>query len=194
LDEQCSKRKEKDGKMADKIVTTTNKVFEQGSQSLQTDSSEAFEKLYIQVHALEKQARETFQYQFRRDYQAVVEKLSNGDRLDERDKQLISELIVSDAKSYIKYAGDYETWKDQIDRLLGELKSVQDRGVSTTDDLLHIQALCRDLKAVLPDITYYLREKERIQGYEQNDLNALSPELKKLLADAVKNMMESDKM
>jgi len=180
--------------LADKITTTTAQVINQGSQSLQTDSSEAFEHLYLQIHELEKQARETFQYQFRRDYLVVVGKLRNGDRLDEHDKQLIAQLLIADAKSYVKYAGDYETWKDQIDHLLGELKSVQDQGVRTTDDLLHIQALCRDLKAVLPDITFYLRERERIQGYEQNDLNNLSPELKSILAEIVKNMMESDKM
>jgi hypothetical protein len=78
--------------------------------------------------------------------------------------------------------------------MLGDLKRVQDKGIQTTDDLLHIQALCRDLRAVLPDITFYLRERERIQGYEQNDLNALPPELKRILADVVKEMMESDKL
>ena len=180
--------------MTDKISTATSQVFEQGSKSLQTDTSEAFERLYLQIHALETQARETFQYQFRRDYQAVVDKLRNGDRLDENDKHLISQLLIADAKSYVKHAGDYETWKDQIDRLLAELKTIQDQGVRTTDDLLHIQALCRDMRAVLPDITFYLRERERIMGYEQNDLNALPPELKNILADVVKGMMESDKM
>jgi hypothetical protein len=59
---------------------------------------------------------------------------------------------------------------------------------------LHIQALCRDLRSVLPDITFYLSERERIQGYEKNDLNALPPELKSFLADFVKSLMESDKM
>jgi hypothetical protein len=180
--------------MTNKITTATSQVFEQGSRSLQTDTSEAFERLYLQIHALETQARETFQYQFRRDYQTVVDKLRNGDRLDENDKHLISQLLIADAKSYVKHAGDYETWKDQIDRLLAELKAVQDQGVRTTDDLLHIQALCRDMRAVLPDITFYLRERERIMGYEQNDLNSLPPELKNILADVVKGMMESDKM
>jgi hypothetical protein len=50
------------------------------------------------------------------------------------------------------------------------------------------------MRAVLPDITFYLRERERIMGYEQNDLNALPPELKNILADVVKGMMESDKL
>ncbi len=180
--------------MTSKISIATSQVVEQGSQSLQTDRSESFERLYLRVHALEQQARETFQHQFRREYQAVIEKLQNGERLDEADKHLVAQLLVADAKSYVKHAADYEAWKDQVDRMLADLKRVQDKGLQTTDDLLHIQALCRDLRAVLPDITFYLRERERIQGYEQNDLNALPPELKNILADVVKSMMESDKM
>lgn len=185
---------EKDGKMTQKISSAMSIVSAQGNQSLQTDTADTYERLYLHIHELEGMARETFQYQFRRDYEAVVEKLKNDERLSENDKNLIAELLISDAKSYVKHAGDFETWKDQIDRMLAELKVIQDKGIRTTDDLLHIQALCRDLRGVLPDITFYLRERERIQGYEQNDLNALPPELKKILAEVVKEIMESDKM
>jgi hypothetical protein len=180
--------------MTKKINSAMSVVFAQGNQSLQTDTSETYERLYLHIHKLEGLARETFQYQFRRDYEAVVEKLKNNERLSKDDENLIAQLLVADAKSYVKHAGDFETWKDQIDRLLAELKAIQDKGIRTTDDLLHVQALCRDLRGVLPDITFYLRERERIQGYEKNDLNALSPELKSLLAEVVKGMMESDKI
>jgi hypothetical protein len=66
--------------------------------------------------------------------------------------------------------------------------------VQTTDDLLHIQALCRDLRSILPDLTFYLRERERVQSYEKNDIQSLRPELKKLLAEVIDAMMKSDKM
>lgn len=180
--------------MTKKIDSAMSVVYTQGNQSLQTDTADTYERLYLHIHELEGMARETFQYQFRRDYEAVVKKLKNNEQLSQDDEKLIAQLLIADAKSYVKHAGDFETWKDQIERLLKEVKSIQDQGIRTTDDLLHIQALCRDLRAVLPDITFYLRERERIQGYEQNDLNALSPELKSLLAEVVKNIMESDKM
>jgi hypothetical protein len=98
--------------MTRKITSAAAQVFEQGTQSLQTDSSEAFERLYLRVHALEQQTRETFQYQFRRDYLAVVEKLKTGEHLDETDKHLVAQLLVADAKSYVRHAADYEAWKD----------------------------------------------------------------------------------
>lgn len=180
--------------MASKIEDKTSSVLQNGSQSLNLDSADAYERLYSEIFKLETMARETFQYQFREHYQAVVEKLQNGDPLTQADKQLLSELVVADAKSYVKHAKEFENWKDHIDRLLAELHSLRAQGVQTTDDLLHIQSLCRDLRTVLPDITFYLRERERVQGYEQNDIQALPPEMKKLLAEAIDAMMKSDKM
>ena len=180
--------------MASKIEDKTSSVLQNGSQSLNLDTAEAYERLYNEIFKLETMARETFQYQYRQDYQSVVEKLQNGDQLTEADKQLLSQLVVADAKSYVKHAKEFENWKDHIDRLLSELHSIRSQGVQTTDDLLHIQSLCRDLRTVLPDITFYLRERERVQGYEENDIQSLPPEMKKLLAEAIDAMMKSDKM
>jgi len=180
--------------MPKKIEDKTAVVLQQGANSLNQDSSESYERLYTEIHNLEGMARETFQYQYRKDYQAVVEKLENGDILSEADKQLLTQLIVADAKSYVKYAQEFEGWKDHVDRLLSELRTIQSQGVRTTDDLLHIQSICRDLRSVLPDITFYLRERERIQSYEQNDIQSLSPEIKKILAEVIDAMMKSDKM
>ena len=161
---------------------------------MDSDTSEAYERLYLEIHALEQMARETFQYQFRKDYEAVVDKLQNGGRLTEDDKHLLAELVIADAKSYVKHAKEFETWKDQIGRMLSELNGIQNQGVHTTDDLLHIQALCRDLRSVLPDLTFYLRERERVQSFEMNDLQSLHPELKKLLAEVIDAMMKSDRV
>ena len=180
--------------MAKKIDDETAAVLQYGSSSMNLDTADAYERLYNEIFKLEGMARETFQYQYRQDYQAVVEKLQNGDHLSEADKQLLAQLVVADAKSYVKHAKEFENWKDHIDRLLAELRDIRSQGVQTTDDLLHIQSLCRDLRSVLPDITFYLRERERVQGYEQNDIQSLSPEMKKLLAEVIEAMMKSDKM
>ncbi len=176
------------------IDAVTTIVADEGEKSLNSDHSEAYERLDLQIRSLEAMARETFQYQFRRDYKAVVKKLENGDDLSNEDKELLTQLIVADARSYVKYEKEYEGWKDRISGLLAELKDVQARGIRSKEDLLHIQSVCRGLRAVLPDITHYLRERERIQSYEQNDIQALSPELKELLAGIIKAMMTSDKM
>jgi len=180
--------------MSTKIEVKTSDILQQGARSMDTDTSEAYERLYTEIYALEKMARETFQYQYRKDYEAVVDKLQNGGRLTEDDKQLLAQLVIADAKSYVKHAREFETWKDQVGRLLSELNEIQNQGVHTTDDLLHIQALCRDLRGVLPDLTFYLRERERVQSYEMNDIQSLHPELKKMLAEVIDAMMKSDKM
>lgn len=180
--------------MSNKIEEKTALILQHGTHSLNYDTSDAYERLYTEIHNLESMARETFQYQYRNDYQAVVEKLQKGESLTVDDRQLLAGLIIADAKSYVKHEREFETWKDQIDRLLSELQSILSKGVHTTDDLLHIQSICRDLRSVLPDITFYLRERERIMSYEQNDIQSLPPELKELLAQFVDAVMKSDKM
>jgi hypothetical protein len=180
--------------MSNKIEEKASTVLQHGTICLNHDTSDAYELLYTEIHQLEGMTRETFQYQFRNEYQAVIEKLKNGENLSDRDKKLLAELVIADAKSYVKHEKEFETWKDQIDRLLSELRSIQSKGVRTTDDLLHIQSICRDLRSVLPDITYYLRERERIQSYEKNDLQSLPPKLKDLLAEYIEAIMKSDKM
>jgi predicted nucleic acid-binding Zn-ribbon protein len=180
--------------MSNRIEEKAETILQQGAHSLNHDTSDAYDRLYTEIHNLEGMARETFQYQFRNDYRAVIEKLESGENLSDDDKQLLAKLVIADAKSYVKHEKEFETWKDQIDRLLSELRSVQSKGVRTTDDLLHVQSLCRDLRSVLPDITFYLRERERVKSYEQNDIQSLPPELKKLLAEVVDAMMKSDKI
>ena len=180
--------------MTKKIETAVNKTVEHGSTCLSRDDSEAFDRLYLHVHSLEAAARETFQQQFRDDYRAVVQKLQENVPLDAADRELLTQLIIADARSYVKHQKEYEGWKDRIAQLLSDLKKTQAQGVRTTEDLLHIQAICRDLRAVLPDIAYFLRERERVQSYARNDLQALPPEVKKLLAEIVDAMMKSDKM
>lgn len=180
--------------MTSEVEEKTSSVLKKSSQTINLDTADAYERLYTEIYNLESMARETFQYQFRQDYQSVVEKLQNGDQLTEADKHLLSQLLVADAKGYVKHAKEFENWKDHIARLLAELSNIQSQGVQTTDDLLHIQSLCRDLRTVLPDITFYLRERERVQKYEQNDIQTLSPEMKKLLAEIIAGIMNSDKM
>jgi hypothetical protein len=180
--------------MTKRIEDEASAVLKFGNSGMNLDTADAYDKLYSEIFKLESMARETFQHQYRQDYQAVVKKLQDGDYLTEDDKQLLAELVIADAKSYVKHAKEFENWKDHIDRLLAELNQIRAQHVQTTDDLLHIQSICRDLRSVLPDITFYLRERERVQSYEQNDLQSLSPDMKKLLAEVIDAMMKSDKM
>ncbi len=180
--------------MGKKIESVSSLVVKEGKESLNIDNSEAFERLDLHIRSLEALARETFQLQFRQEYRSVVGKLENGEALNDSDKELLSQLIIAEAKGYVKYEKAYENWKDDVARLLSDLQVIQQRGGTSSEDLLHIQAICRDLRAVLPDLTFYLRERERVQSYEKNDLEALSPELKKLLAEIVTAMMTSSKM
>ena len=45
----------------------------------------------------------------------------------------------------------------------------------------------------MPDLTFYLRERERIERFCANKLDELDPELRQALADILKELMTSSK-
>jgi hypothetical protein len=62
------------------------------------------------------------------------------------------------------------------------------------DDLLHLRALSQELRRVLPDIVYYLEDKERVERFRKATAGPLDPEGYRVLAEIVTAMISSDKV
>ena len=62
------------------------------------------------------------------------------------------------------------------------------------DSLLHLRALCLDAKGVLPDVSRYYREKERVRNFESSTSGPLDAESRQILAEILRQMMESPTM
>jgi hypothetical protein len=56
---------------------------------------------------------------------------------------------------------------------------------------MHVQALCRDAMHVTPEVTYYLREKQRIAQFRESVSGAITPEGGRLLARMIRDLMAS---
>lgn len=69
-----------------------------------------------------------WQYPYRKNYEAVGEKLQNGESLSEDDKRLLAELVIADANSYVEHQKEFEIWKAQMDRLFSELQNIHSKG------------------------------------------------------------------
>jgi hypothetical protein len=62
------------------------------------------------------------------------------------------------------------------------------------DGLLHLRALGQELRRVLPDIVYYLDDKERVERFRKATSGPLDVEGYSVLAEIVSAMISSDKV
>ena len=152
-----------------------------------------YENLDLRLREVEAAAREALHAELRGDYQVVIKKLGSGEPLTPADREVIELIIVGDAEYYINYENDYNHCVTELQRLMAELKQVRTGGIADRDALLRVQAFCRDGRGVLPDLTFYLREKERIDRFCANKLDELDPELRQALADILKELMTPSK-
>ena len=112
----------------------------------------------------------------------------NGDEWD-----VVKLLIIGHAQYYVKYENDVEQWKQEIERLGEEVKKLQGKDVDDIDKLLHLKAACTDALKILPDITYYFREKERAKTFLRQN-GSFDKQTGRLLADFIRHKLASDRL
>ncbi len=169
-------------------------TVEKSRTCAEKETSENYESLDNMLRQLGVLARELMQDQLKNAYRNIAEKLENGTSLSPSEQETLDCLIVGEARAYLEQEKDFANWKDRMDRLTQEIVRLEEGGLSTTQELLHLQAVCLEAKAVLPDIIYYLREKERIERFENSTRNALTAESGRILAEVVEEMMQSPRM
>ncbi len=177
-----------------KLSTTVTKTLDQIQQSLQQESPLAYQDLDHTVRELEDMAREAYQNKLKGAYRPLVKKLESGQSLTADERKLLELFIVGEAKYYLKHENDFENWQRELQRLSAEMAALQANGLQHVDDVMHLHALCRDAKRLVPDIAFYLREKERIERFKASTSGEITAEAGQLLAEMIKAMMTSDEM
>jgi hypothetical protein len=176
------------------VSTQFQETLQAARQALASEVSQNYRVFDQHVRGLEAMAREAFQAHFTDDYQKIVRKLEKGQSLTEADREKLKLLVVGEANYYLRHENDYENWRTELQRLVEEMARLEADGLDDIDSLLHMQALCRDARGVLPDITFYLQEQERLARFERALSGELDAESAQALADVIRAMMSSDKM
>ena len=152
-----------------------------------------YETLDVQVRQLEATAREAFQEHLKKQYWTIAEKLEAGTPLNQEEHEALELLIVGEAEYFLAEEEHFEDWRDALRELMAEIEDVGETGIDTIDDLMYLQAICLDASKVLPEITFYLRQKERIRRFKEGT-REIDREAGKLLASTIREMMASDRM
>ena len=179
------------------------KTIELASRCAQAETSDNYGALGDQLEELEGQAREAFQS--RMDFASLLPKLKSGKPLTPADLKTLELLIVGDAEYFLKYETEFNHWKTDIQQLVAEISKLQS-GVQSkaqskaqsndldVDALMHLRALCDEVRRILPAVVYYLDQKERANKFQQATQGPIDAEASRVLAEIVEQMLVSDKM
>jgi hypothetical protein len=173
------------------LSTTIQKTLEVASRCTQTETSDNYGALGDQVEELEGQAREAFQS--RMNFASLLPKLKAGKSLTPADLKTLELLIVGDAEYFLKYETEFDHWKSEIQQLLGEMSKLQSSNLDV-DGLMHLRALCAEVRRVLPAVVYYLDQKERAGKFQQATQGPIDAEASRVLVEIIEQMLVSDKM
>jgi hypothetical protein len=173
------------------LNTTIRKTLELASRCSQTESTDNYGALGDQVEELEGQAREAFQAKM--NFASLLSKLKAGKPLMPADLKTLELLIVGDAEYFLKYETEFDRWKNEIQELVGEISKLQSEDLDV-EGLMHLRALCAEVRRVLPAVVYYLDQKERARKFQQAMQGPIDADASRVLIEIIEQMLVSDKM
>jgi hypothetical protein len=173
------------------ITTAIDKALELASRCAEDESSENFELLEDKIEELEAQSREAFQAKM--DFASLLPKLENAKPLNPADLKTLELLIVGDAEYYLKYETELDEWRKESKRILSEIAGLRTMDLDV-DGLMHLRALCREARRVLPDLFFYFEQKERAARFQAATKGTIDQDGYRVLARMLKRMLESESM
>ena len=133
------------------VATSIVEALEQAKSCAAAETSDNYGDLDAQVEALDGRAREAVQTQL--DIPSLLPKLKEQKPLGPAKLKTLELVIVGDAESFLKYETDLERWKGEVNQLMAEIGKLQSSPLDVVG-LMHLRALCQELRRVLPDIVY----------------------------------------
>ena len=173
------------------VTTNIGAVLEQASRCAATETSDNYGDLDAIVEALDGQAREAIQSHL--DIPSLLQKLKDLKPLGPAELKTLELLIVGDAESFLKYETGLGRWKDEVNQLVAEIGQLQSSPLDV-DGLMQLRAVCQELRRVIPDIVYYLDQKERTAKFQEATKGPIDAEGYRVLAEIVTAKLSSEKL
>jgi len=173
--------------MADvqQVNANITRMLDAVSRCEQSEGTDNYEVLIDRVEELQDQASEAFQSKL--DIASLLAKLKKNQPLTPSDLKTLELLIVGDAEYYLKYETQFDNWKSELKRVMAEIDKLRSSPLDV-DGLMHLQALCREAQRVLPEIFYYLDQKERASKFQAATRGPIDAEAAKYLTEIVRKM------
>ena len=153
-----------------------------------------YEQLNAHVIELEEMSREAIQAQLRAECEKILDQLDKGEPLTPQQLSTVRVFVVGESEAYVKSEKEADTWRAEIKRRFGELEQLSAGAIDNVDSLLQVRAVCLEAIRVIPDLTFYLEQKERIQKFDAATSKPLEAETAKVLRYILQSMLNSENM
>lgn len=177
--------------MSSRLSDPIQETIHKSRQCLEQGTSEDYETLHNLFRRLESLAREELQTKFRREARQISDKLEKGRTLSPTERETLELLMIGAARAYLALEADFDLWKAKVERLTSEVEALDANELAGEQQLLRLQALCLQGYSVLSNLTYYLRERERVDRFENSLSASLDAQSGKFLAEVLRGMMQS---
>ncbi len=173
------------------VATSISAAIDQANRCAATETSDSYDELGARVSTLEGRAHQAVKSQL--DIASLLPRLKESKPLGPAELKTLELLIVGDAEYFLKYEADLDRWKGEVSQLIAEIANLQSSQLDV-DGLMHLRALCQELRRVLPNIVYYLDQKERTSKFHEATSGSIDKEGYRVLAEMVTAMISSDEM
>jgi Txe/YoeB family toxin of Txe-Axe toxin-antitoxin module len=179
---------------ASDVANQINKIVETADRAFDFATDQNYETLSGDIQTLEGLAREAFQARLDELLRPMLAKLENDVPLTTTEQDILKLVVVGEAQYYVKSENDVENWQAETKRLVKALEELQLTDLDEIDTLLKMQALCREAMRIVPDLTFYFRQKERVENFEATIAGPLDIDTRRMLTNLIKEMLSSDRM
>ena len=164
--------------MAEKVISESERTPEE-VRELATMANEAAN--YI---------RELYQESVCSEVKELQRQLMSGRELDEDQKELLRNMIVSDAREYIKEETAFASWLNDLKSLSDSIKKIDSKN-EDPDYLLSLYGKSLVLKRITQDLNFYYEQKKRADLFAQNTGDGIDANEARVLIDTLKFKLEN---
>jgi hypothetical protein len=149
-----------------------------------------YQLVQMKLSELSGALREMHQAMTQKKMKEIIKKLDKHAPLNQEEVRLIRDWIVGDAVSYTENERNFNAWLSLFDRLTKEVNVLYDERI-TPEKVLQVGALTQIAQKLVPNIIYYIGEKERIDRFDRAVSDGIDSYEAKAYKDILMAKMES---
>jgi hypothetical protein len=169
-------------------------ILELTARTQDNETEINYQQMQATVSELQAIAREAYQVQLKGKCKSILTKLEADVPLSVEEQETVRLLLVGDADYFLESEDQLAQWRDDVVRLVGEIEQLQASDLNEVDNLMRLEALCREAMRVLPDLAFYFRQKERVSNFQKTSSGPMSSATKQIVADLIRSMIDSNRL
>lgn len=145
-------------------------IIEELTYSINRATSQQSEANYLLVQMklseLSGALRELHQAMTAKTMKVIINKLGSQQPLSSDELELVHDWIVGDALGFIENEKNFNAWLSLFGRLTNDLKEIYSPDISHKK-VLQLSALTQIANRLIPNIIYYISERERVSKFDK---------------------------